>query len=129
MVYSESGVAEKGCTFLTDFPGRGRETWTCTAYEPNRRIEYLRVHAERTIALEIGLEPDPGMEQDGTLMQWSVRGTGLTPAGNRWLEEEFLPNYPEEADMIERMLAHYLTHGTPMPTQGFLQRMAAHLKH
>ena len=40
MVYSESGVAEVGCVFLTELPGRGVETWIVSRYEPSRAIEF-----------------------------------------------------------------------------------------
>jgi hypothetical protein len=47
VIYSESGIAELGCVFLTDLPGRGTETWVVTRFEPEFVIEFA---ARRVLA-------------------------------------------------------------------------------
>lgn len=58
VIYSESGIAELGCVFLTDLPGRGTETWVVTRFEPESVIEFCRTAGtSRTCLLQVALSP------------------------------------------------------------------------
>jgi hypothetical protein len=57
LVYSDSGVAETDCVFITGpFQELGPETWTCSRFEPPARIDYVRMSAHTVIRLELKLE-------------------------------------------------------------------------
>ena len=113
LAYSESGVAELGCTFVTDFPERGREVWTCTEYRPDKAVTWLRVHPERTVCLDLKLEPDG---EGGCRLFWAATATGVTEAGNTFVEKVFAPGYEQEMQLIETMLSHYLATGEALPS-------------
>ena len=109
MVYSESGVAEAGCVFLTELPGRGPETWMVSRYEPNRAIEFCRVAGvSRTCHLTIALS-DHG---DGTTtLDWTYSHTGIDEAGKRWVEAYSAERFRGEMEGMEARLGHYLREG------------------
>jgi Polyketide cyclase / dehydrase and lipid transport len=72
MVFSKSGVAEKGAVFATKVRPFGRMLWTCTAYDPPRRIEYLRTLGSRlSILLELELKPT----EVGCEFVWTMKST------------------------------------------------------
>lgn len=121
VAYSESGVAELGCTFVTEFPDHGREVWTCTEYRPDNAITWLRVHPDRTVCLDLKLEPaEDGAEDDATRLFWTATATGVSKAGNSFVEKVFGPGYEQDMELIQRMLEHYLAHGRAMPTAKIL---------
>ncbi|HEY3366337.1 MAG TPA: hypothetical protein VGK74_14880 [Symbiobacteriaceae bacterium] len=49
MLHSESGIAEKNCVFRTRGPSD--DVWVINNYEPNTRIEFVRVNALRVMTL------------------------------------------------------------------------------
>lgn len=109
MIYSETGVAEMGCVFLTDLPGRGVETWMVTRYEPSTEIEFCRsAGATRTCHLRVSLE-DHG---DGaTTLAWTYTHTGLDEAGREWVENYSASRFRSEMRGMEERLRHYLREG------------------
>ena len=66
VLYSDSGVAEDDCLFVTDFDGRS--TWVVTAYEPPARIEFCIFNEREVVArLKIRLEAAEG---GGCRLRW-----------------------------------------------------------
>jgi hypothetical protein len=114
MVYSESGVAEVGCVFLTELPGRGVETWIVSRHEAPRVIEFCRTAAaSRTCHLSVGLE-DHG---DGTTtLVWTYTHTAIDEAGKRWVEGYSAEQYQAEMEAVETRLQHYLREGEMLKT-------------
>jgi Polyketide cyclase / dehydrase and lipid transport len=106
MVHSESGVAEMGCVFLTDFEGRGPETWMVTRYDPPVLIEFCRVAgATRACHLQVGVE-DQG---DGTsTLTWTYTHTGVDEAGRKWVEGYTPECFHAEMADLENRLHRYL---------------------
>ena len=73
MVYSESGVAEMGCVFLTELPGRGVETCMVSRYQPPREIEFCRTAGEsRVCHLRVALDDHGNVQADTDEYQTSV---------------------------------------------------------
>ena len=110
MVYSESGIAENNCIFLTDLPDRGGpEIWTVSRYEPNRCIEFVRfTPGEKIVRLDIWLAPTASGHCD---LLWRKIFTGLSQNGNRVVETLANNQFEIESQMIQRMLDHYLKTG------------------
>jgi hypothetical protein len=106
MVYSESGVAEMGCVFLTDFEGRGVETWMVTRYEPPVLIEFCRTAgATRVCHLRVAVD-DHG---DGTsTLTWTYTHTGLDERGQAWVQAYDADRFATEMDGIEDRMRRYL---------------------
>lgn len=114
MLHSDSGIAEKNCVFRTHFPGEpSDDVWVINHYEPNTRIEFVRVNALRTMCLSITLT-DNG---DGTTRAVNEQLlVGLTEQGNQILDS-MANNFSFEMRMGEAMLNHYLTTGKRLPLQ------------
>lgn len=109
LVHSASGVAELDCVFTTAFPDQGPQTWTCTRYEPPRRIEYAISGPHHLVRLAIDLEALSG---GGCRSVWIRTYTGLDRAGNELVAEMTETKYAAQADLLESLLNHYLATGT-----------------
>ena len=105
---SESGIAEKDCVFRTRFPGESSdEVWIISLFEPNTKIEFVRVNALRTMCLSITLIAN----DDGTTRAVNEQLlVGLTEQGNQSLDK-IAERFSFEMRMGEAMLNHYLTTG------------------
>lgn len=114
MLHSDSGIAEKNCVFRTHMPGEpSDDVWVISHYEPNTRIEFVRVNALRTMCLPITLT-DNG---DGTTRAVNEQLlVGLTEQGNQTLGS-MADGFSFEMRMGEAMLNHYLTTGKRLPLQ------------
>lgn len=109
LVYTESGVAELDCIFTTEFPGEGGpETWVVSDYVPNRRIEFVRFNALRTIRYTIALAPDG----EGTKAVWEQVITGLNEAGNEWVRGYADEKFEGIIHRLEKQINHFLTTGS-----------------
>lgn len=110
MVYSQSGVAENGCVFKTDFPDQGgEETWIVCTYEKDRAISFIRfLHNVKVVRLDIVLEETP---DHSTTASWTQVYTGLSETGNQWIRNLLDEQYEQEKTAIEKMLNHYLETG------------------
>ncbi|MBI5057769.1 MAG: hypothetical protein HZB61_14245 [Nitrospirae bacterium] len=87
--------------------------WVVCRYEPNTRIEFVRVNVLRTMSISIALT-DNG---DGTTRAVNeLLLVGLTEQGNQALNE-LSKNFSFEFSMGEVMLNHYLTTGNMLPLQ------------
>ena len=114
MLRSDSGIAEKNCVFRTRFPGESSDdVWVINHYEPNTRIEFVRVNALRAVCFSITLTHD----EDGTTSAVNEQLlVGLTEQGNEALDS-MADRFSFEMRMGEAMLNHYLTAGRPLPFQ------------
>jgi hypothetical protein len=109
VVYSDSGVAEKGCVFTTEEPHGAHSIWTVSRYEPAAgAIEFVIVTPGLLVTtLEVSLESDG----DGTLARWRRTFTALTPAGERAIGALAGTAHDARMDRLERQLDHYLCTG------------------
>lgn len=119
LVYSDSGVAELGCIFITSNPSSApgvpasETTWIVTDYDPAAfRIAYLWMNPGRVIAeLVIQLTRSGGEE---TRSHIRYRYTGLSPEGNRELEGYDKEWFERRLRNWETTINHYLKTGTKM---------------
>ena len=110
VIYSESGVNELDCVFITDDEPEGREVWVTSRYEPYDRIEFVRINSERTVRYIVALTPT----SHGTKITWTQFLTGLTPEGNRAVIAAAATEYTEMITALENKLAHFLSTGTAL---------------
>lgn len=112
MVYADTGVAELGGIFRTDFPDLGEETWTISRYEPSRAIEFVRVAPRvAVVKLDIALEPEGAR----TRARVTHTYTALSPAGEAVVEAWTQARSELEWGAVAQMLNHYLKTGTKLP--------------
>ncbi len=109
LVYSDSGLAELDCIFRTDFEKEGPpEVWVVDEYEPNRKIQFVRVNEIRAIRFTITLRAN----EDGTThAEWRHVVTALNEEGNRYVDAYGDEDFAEGISSLERMINHYLTTG------------------
>jgi hypothetical protein len=109
MIYTESGFAELDCVFRTNTPGGGEEdVWVTSRYESPRVIEFVRVNGLRAIRYTITLAPNG----DGTThAEWRQVITGLTAAGDEFVDRCTIEEYRTLIVRLEGMLNHFLKTG------------------
>jgi hypothetical protein len=108
MLHSDTGIAAKNCVFSTRFPGESSDdVWVINRYEPNTRIEFVRVKTLRVMCLSITLTEN----RDGATVAVNDQIlVGLTEQGNQALDS-MAESFSFEMRMGEAMLNHYLTTG------------------
>lgn len=108
LVYSNSGYAELGCVFRTDFKDHsGPETWVICTYEKNRQIGFVKTGTHSTTRYNVGLEPNP----KGSTIRWEQEITSLDDHGNMILDKMTENVYDEKMQHINQLLEYYLLHG------------------
>jgi hypothetical protein len=83
MVWSKSGVAEKGAVFTTVEKPFLKMLWTCSVYEPPKRIEYVFTHGSK---ISIILEGDLKDVGEGCELLWTMTFTAASPFFARLLK-------------------------------------------
>ena len=113
MIYSESGVAELGCVFSTDFnDGFGPEVWVVSQFEPGQRISFVRIGPVRSTRYIISLKPDG----DGCLISWHQEITSLQAEDALIKAPDSDKKFRKIMENLNQMLDYYLQHGTPLAT-------------
>lgn len=108
MLYSQSGVAELGCVFATDYGDEfGREIWVVCIYEPNEKIGFVRTGKNRTTRYEVSLRQKGG----GTVIVWHQEITALNPAADQLVADYSAERFKAMMAPLNRMLTHYLEKG------------------
>lgn len=108
MLFSQSGFAELGCVFATDFQdGFGRETWVVSHYEMSSKIGFVRIGCQRTTRYEILLV----MVQGGTEITWRQEITGLGVEGQALVAGSTQEHFLTIMIPLNQMLDHYLQTG------------------
>jgi hypothetical protein len=110
LIYSDSGFAELGCIFMTDFKSDpGPEIWVISSFEKNRTIGFTRTSADYVILHTITLI-DGG--EEGTDAVVDLIYTTLTERGEEYIDSLTVEAFEEEQSTLEGMLNHYLMHGS-----------------
>jgi hypothetical protein len=123
LIYSESGVAECGCVFITPNEDGTETTWIVTDYEPLLfRIEFAWVNpglvaAQIKICLtrSTGAPTLPG--HTSALIQYTY--TGLSTEGNREVERYDQDWFGHKMQTWEAAINHYLQTGKRIDAAGW----------
>lgn len=109
IVYPASGQAERGAVFLTG-DAAAPAVWTLIEFAPQDwRVAYVRVSPASHVALITVRCADLG---DGTTgAEVSYAFTGLSAAGNEYVEQFTPEHYAEWIGGWETAINHYLRHG------------------
>jgi hypothetical protein len=108
VVFTASGVAERGCIFRTG--GERDEIWTVSRYEPGVAIEFVRVRTGVWVVITT-IELAPG-EKGTTAVTWRQVFTALSKAGEQAVEEFSVERHDAHMRRLETEANHYLTTGT-----------------
>lgn len=106
LVYAESGFAELGCVFQTDFADQfGIETWVVSRYDKDSCIAFVRTGEHRTTRYTITLTP----AGQSTRLVWHQELTGLSDSGNDLLTTAAPAAFTTQMQKLEQLLNSYLT--------------------
>ena len=109
LIQSASGFAEPNCVFSTAVPHAEQELWIVSRYEPARAIEFVKFAADLyVVKYNITLSP---LEGGRTLAVWSQIFTGLTAAGNDYVDSIDRSAYHARMEHLEKQMNHYLATG------------------
>lgn len=86
MVHSASGLAEDGCVFRTQVPGRPETVWMITRHDPVQRVvEFFRV-TTGLLATRLRIEVEAQADATSSV-QIAYTYTPLGPAGRAFVKE------------------------------------------
>ena len=106
LAYTESGFAELGCVFQTEFADQfGLETWVVSKYEKDSCIAFVRTGEHRTTRYTITLTP----VNQSTSLVWQQELTGLSDRGNDLLTSAPPAAFSTQMQKLEQLLNNYLT--------------------
>ena len=110
MIYSESGVAEDGCVFMTPNESGPETVWQVTCYDPsNFRIAFAWVRPGLVATqLRISLSPAPGGKTSAHIRYVY---TGLSPEGNGVVERYTPEWFAGKMQGWETAINHFLSTG------------------
>ena len=116
MIYSNSGVAEAGCVFITEENGR-ETTWVVTEYDAERfQIGFVWVDPGM-VATRIRIRLEPSRDFTTAHIQYTY--TGLSSAGNREVEQFDESWFRQKMQGWEAAVNHYLTTGRLIDAAGW----------
>jgi len=86
LVYSESGVMEEGCVFITDLPGEGKTVWVGSVHDPEAfRVEFIRfTPGIKVLKMELKLD---GNNDGGSFLNIAYTQTSLSEEGNALIDK------------------------------------------
>ena len=115
LLYTQSGVAELGCVFRTEFGDQwGPETWVVSHYRPDEKITFVRTGSLRTTRYEVILAGDRD-DTAVTHLTWRQEITGLNLEGNKLVSALADDEFQTMMNALNEMLAHYLATGKSLP--------------
>ena len=118
LIYSESGVAEGGCVFITPNEDGTETTWVVTDYDPaSFRIAFAWVNPGLVAAqIRISLSKK---SPDSTHAHIRYSYTGLSPEGNREVKRFDESWFQHKMQSWEAAINHYLQTGKRMDAAGW----------
>jgi hypothetical protein len=110
MLYPASGAAEPGTVFRTQQHGDAPTIWAIVEFAPQQHaIRYLRVAPESHVAdISVACAGDKRTRATVTYVF-----TGLSAAGNSYVESFTAEHYEQWMRSWESAINHYIQHGAP----------------
>lgn len=110
MIYSQSGLVEEGAVFSTPHDGEPDTVWVVTKHDQsNLRIEFTRFTSQsRICVLKIGVRPHV---DSGSYVDIAYTYTGLSPAGNKFIDELTDDGFCADMKHWENAVNHFLRTG------------------
>ncbi|NMB80035.1 MAG: hypothetical protein GYA23_13185 [Methanomicrobiales archaeon] len=113
MIYSASGFAEPGCVFRTTFLPEGPTVWAFVEHVPDRRVAIFRVSGD-LVAIHWTMDlTGPAAGTTAIAIHWTV--TGLSDAGNRFIDTQLNDRFHERMTWLEQCLGYYFQTGSKLP--------------
>ena len=108
LVYTSTGYVEENCIFTTPDTNRlGPGLWIFTRYEPNQRLELVRIIGDTVVILFRIIVVD---NNDGTATgRWKLTFTAMNETGNAMVDA--IPDQSPEMERAIDGLEHFLRTG------------------
>ena len=121
LIYSESGVAEYGCVFITPNEDATETIWVVTHYDPaSFRIAFAWVNPGLVAAqIRICLSRSAGVQTGHTRALIEYTYTGLSNEGNREVERYDQTWFRHKMQSWEAAINHYLQTGERIGASGW----------
>jgi len=118
LIYSQSGVAEAGCVFITPNEDGSETIWLVTEYDPAAfKIAFAWVNPGSVAAqISIRLEPKSSNE---TTAYICYAYTGLSERGNREVGRYDTAWFARKMQSWEAAINHYLRTGRKIEAEGW----------
>jgi len=115
MIYSESGLMEKGAVFSTPHDGEADTVWIVTKHDPEtREIEFTRfTPGSRICVLRIAVSAKAGTS---SFVDISYTYTATTSAGNAFIESLTEAAFVEAVGFWEKSMNFFLDTGKKLIT-------------
>lgn len=110
MIYSESGLVEKGAVFITPRKGEPDTVWVVTKHDPtNYEVEFTRItHQSRTCVLRIIV---CRKDENSSYVDISYTYTGISISGNDFIDELTEDDFREDMKFWEDSVNYFLNTG------------------
>jgi len=111
MIYSVSGLIEKGAVFSTPNPGEESTVWIVTRHDTEaRQVEFTRFTPRAKICvLTVGVEP---LGEERSHVDVGYTYTSIAAEGNRFLETWSDESFVAAMIWWERSMNHFLCTGS-----------------
>jgi len=114
LVYSESGLVEEGCIFVTDMPDEGPTVWVTVLHDPRaRRVEFVRfTPGIRVLKMQLRVDETAAGASE---LQFRYTVTALSEQGNGQIDRIAAARggaLAARADGLGVLLNHFLTTGS-----------------
>jgi hypothetical protein len=114
LIFSHSGLAEKGCVFTSRIPGEKDTIWLITRRDDAAcETHFARITPDSRVA-EVTVRIDDGGEQT-CHVNISYTITALTEAGNTFIDNFTEENFVNDMKFWEATMNHYLKTGKALP--------------
>lgn len=108
IVYTDSGYAELGCVFITDFgDSGGAETWVVCSYEKDSLIGFVKTGEHLVTRYTVSLKRDIS----SSVITWEQEITSLDKKGEQLLGEMTPDAYEAKMVKLNNLLEQYLLYG------------------
>ena len=110
LIFSHSGVAERGCVFISRQKGEEDTIWLITKKDDQTcETEFARITPGSRVAhVTVGIE-DGGNQKSQVHITYTI--TALTETGNKFIENFTEENFVKDMKFWEATMNHYLETG------------------
>jgi hypothetical protein len=114
LIFSDSGLAEKGCVFTSKSAGEKDTIWLITKREDATcETDFARITPDSRVT-EVTVRIEDGGEQTSRVhITYTI--TALTEAGNQFIEKFTENNFVNDMKFWEATMNHYLETGKALP--------------
>jgi hypothetical protein len=114
LMYSESGVAEEGCVFISRTEGEQDTVWVITKRDAERKeTEFARITPGSRVAMVRVSIKDTGEGKSGVSITYTI--TALSEEGSAFIDNFTEDHFAQDMKFWEATMNHYIETGRALP--------------